>query len=95
MVQNTDLKKVEGSKKIKLSTFISTVKSVLNMDSFFNKAKYSCIKIAIDETRHILYALSVNIKEKTDFIIHVYDLGPVSKDFQHAFDIHSIILKKK
>jgi len=87
--------KIKECKKANLAEeVISQVKRIV-LSPFQNQYVYSMIDLDIDNTRHILYALGTNPKLKNDFIIQVYDLGPVGKEFKKVMNIKAYDLKYK
>ncbi len=56
---------------------------------------YSIVDLAIDDTRHILYAYGVKINNEYDFIVQIYDLGPTGEDFKMLHVIKASELKRE
>ena len=84
---------MQESKKQNLAQEVLTKLKKIVLAPFQNIYTYSITDLAIDNTRHILYAHGVNLKKASDFIIQVYDLGPIGKDFKKVATIKSYDLK--
>lgn len=87
--------KLQPSKKKSILNDISKKISTIFIQPFQKNYLYSIVDLAVDNTRHILYAYGIKIDNEYDFIIQVYDLGATGEDFRLLTVIKTFDVKKE
>ena len=92
---NSNPLSLQPSRKKSLLTDITKTLSTMFVQPFQKNYLYSIVDLALDNTRHILYALGVKIDNEYDFIIQVYDLGVAGDDFKLLTVLKTLDIKRE
>lgn len=87
--------KLEPSKKKSILTDISKKFTTIFIQPFQKNYLYSMVDLAIDNTRHILYAYGIKVDNECDFMIQVYDLGATGEELKLLTMMRSIDIKRE